>query len=37
MVTLTERAKTQCCATVLELELQWDWMPEDIYSNKMNC
>lgn len=37
MVTLTEPAKIQCYAAVLELELQWDWMPEDIYSNKMNC
>lgn len=37
MVTLTEPAWIQCCAKVFELELQWDWMPEDIYSNKMNC
>lgn len=37
MVTLGEPAWIQCCAKVFELELQWDWMPEDIYSNKMNC
>lgn len=37
MVTLTKRAMIQGCAIVLELELQMDWMPEDIYSNKMNC
>lgn len=37
MVTPTEPAKIRCCATVLEPEIQWDWMPEDIYSNKMNC
>lgn len=30
MVTLTEPAKMRCCATDLEPEIQWAWMPEDI-------